>query len=173
MFGPQKGATPADVAELDAALRHFADVVAHSTGRDVSSLPGAGAAGGLGFTLLAFLDAQIGSGIDLVLDAAGFDAHLPGADWVFTGEGKIDAQTLSGKTISGVLQRARAAGVPVIAFGGVVDEAASDALAAQGLTAAFPITPGPVTLEYAMRNGVRLLSDAAARVARLLAKMPS
>jgi len=168
VYGPQKGADAAQVAELDAALANYARILQRDLGVDVADLPGAGAAGGLGAGLMAFLGARMQSGIDLVLDTVRFDDHLRGADWVLTGEGRIDSQTLQGKTIAGVLRRCRAANVPVIAFGGSVDDAASDALAAQGLVAAFPIVPGPMSLEEAMRNGNSLLTSAVARVARLL-----
>ncbi len=168
VYGPQKGADAATVAALDAALAHYARVIYRDLGVDVADLPGAGAAGGLGAGLMAFLGARMHSGIDLVLDTVRFDEHLRHADWVLTGEGRIDAQTLHGKTIAGVLRRCRAASVPALAFGGSVDDAASDALAAQGLVAAFPIVPGPMSLEEAMRNGSSLLTSAVARVIGLL-----
>ena len=157
------------VAELDAALTHYAAVLARDLGGDVSNQPGAGAAGGLGAGLMAFLHAEVRSGIDLVLDAAGFAEKARGADWVFTGEGRIDAQTLQGKTIAGVVKRCQAlGGIPVLAFGGSVDDAAGERLAAQGMRAAFPVVSGPVSLEDAMRDAKTLLTQAAARVMRLL-----
>ncbi len=168
VYGPQKGADGLCVAELDAALAKYARVLHRDLGVDVADLPGAGAAGGLGAGLMAFLGARMHSGIDLVLNTVCFDEHLRHTDWVLTGEGCIDAQTLHGKTIAGVLRRCRAASVPALAFGGSVDDAASDALAAQGLVAAFPIVPGPMSLEEAMRNGSRLLTSAVARVIGLL-----
>ncbi len=169
VFGPQKGADAITAAELDAALSHYATLLRDALGQDVGGRPGAGAAGGLGAALMAFLGASVQSGINLVLDAAQFDARARGADWVFTGEGRIDSQTAQGKTISGVLARCRELGnMPVLAFGGAVDEAASAELAALGLTAAFPIVPGPMSLADAMQGGARLLEDAAARVTRLL-----
>lgn len=169
VYGPQKGATPAMVAEMEDALSHYAFLLKHDLGQDVAARPGAGAAGGLGASLMAFLGADVCSGIDLVLDAAGFEEKARGADWVFTGEGRIDAQTLQGKTIGGVLSRCRALGsLPVVAFGGSVDGEAAALLAHQGLTAAFPITSGPITLEYAIAHGALLLEQTAERVARLL-----
>lgn len=170
VYGPQKGATPGMVTEMDEALSHYAALLKRDVGRDVAAWPGAGAAGGLGAALMAFLGAEMQSGIDLVLDAAGFDDKARGADWVFTGEGRIDTQTLQGKTIAGVLARCRALGsVSVVAFGGSVDGESAALLAHQGLAAAFPITPGPVTLEYAMAHGALLLEQTAERVTRLLA----
>lgn len=168
VYGPQKGATPEIVAELDAALSHYAGILKRDLGRDVALRPGAGAAGGLGAGLMAFLGAEMQSGIDLVLEAIGFDAQVSDAAWVMTGEGKIDWQTTQGKVIAGVLRHCAPFGVTVIAFGGSVDENAAEALRARGLRAAFPIVSGPMTLAEAMRDGARLLEDAAARVTRLL-----
>ncbi len=168
VYGPQKGADAAMVAELDAALAQYAAVLRRDLGRDVADLPGAGAAGGMGAGLMAFLNARMRSGIDLVLDAARFEEQAAGADWLLTGEGRIDAQTLAGKTISGVLRRCRPFGLPVLAFGGSVDDAAGELLADAGLRAAFPIVSGPMSLEDAMRDGGALLTQAVARVLRLL-----
>lgn len=168
VYGPQKGADTAVIAELEAALTHYAAVLHRDLGVEVADLPGGGAAGGMGAGLMAFLDARMQSGIDLVLDVSGFEAHAAGAGWALTGEGKIDAQTLSGKTILGVLRRCRLLGVPVIAFGGSVDEAAAEPLAAVGLRAAFPIVSGPMSLDDAMRDGGVLLTQAVARIMRLL-----
>ena len=110
VFGPQKGASPEDVAMLDRALTRFADVVRRGTGRDVGALPGTGAAGGIGASLVAFLGATFRSGVDAVMDATGFRARLPGADVVVTGEGAFDAESLRGKVVGAVLEQARAAG---------------------------------------------------------------
>jgi glycerate kinase len=118
VFGPQKGATPADVARLEEALTTWAAVVAEATGRDRAAAAGAGAAGGTGFAALALLDGEMRSGIELVLDLVGFDAQLPGATLVVTGEGSLDEQSLAGKAPVGVLARARSAGVPVVAVAG-------------------------------------------------------
>ena len=168
VYGPQKGANAETVAELDAALTNYAEILKGDLGKDIAAWPGAGAAGGLGAGFMAFLDASMQSGIDLVLDTIRFDDTLNGADWVWTGEGRIDAQTLHGKTILGVLHRCRRQNVPVLAFGGSVDEAAADALVSAGLRAAFPIVPGPMTLAEAMQDGQRLLAEAATQVMRLL-----
>ena len=168
VYGPQKGADAAMVAELDAALEHYAAVMRRDLGRDVAGRPGAGAAGGLGAGLVAFLDARMQSGIDLVLDAARFEVRAAGADWLLTGEGRIDAQTLQGKAISGVLRRCRPLGLPAIAFGGSVDDDAGERLAAEGLRAAFPIVSGPMSLDDAVRDAGALLTQVVARVVRLL-----
>jgi glycerate kinase len=166
VYGPQKGASRAVVAELDAALAHWARVLARDLGRDVADLPGAGAAGGLGAGLVAFCGATLRPGIDLVLDAVGFDALLADSDLVLTGEGQIDASTLHGKTIAGVLRRARAAGVPVVAVAGAVT-ADLDDLHAAGLTAAVPLLDRPMSLETALAEGERLLVAAGRLVAQL------
>jgi glycerate kinase len=126
VYGPQKGAGADDVAPLDAALANFAARVEAALGRSLRSLPGAGAAGGLGFGLLAFCGARIVPGIELALDLVGFDAALATADLVITGEGRIDLQTLHGKVVAGVASRAQAAGVPAYAIGGIVDPAVDD-----------------------------------------------
>lgn len=168
VYGPQKGATQEMVAQLDAALANYAQVIAANLNKDIADMPGAGAAGGLGAGLAAFLDAELRSGIDMVLDAARFDEALRGADLVITGEGRIDEQTAYGKTIGGVLKRAVAAGVPVVAVAGSV---ASDvtALYDAGLTAALSITPGPMTLAEAMSTAGDLLESVSANIIRLRA----
>lgn len=166
VYGPQKGATPVAVAELDAALGHYAEVIRRDLGRDIRDLPGAGAAGGLGGGLVAFCGAELVRGIDLVLDAVEFDARLVDCDLVITGEGRLDASTLHGKTVVGVARRAAAAGVPVIAVaGGVVGDAA--AFHQVGLSATVPLPSGPMTLAEALARGLELLDGAGERIARL------
>ncbi|TDT95840.1 glycerate kinase [Streptomyces sp. 846.5] len=118
VYGPQKGASPADVAELDAALAHWADAVAKATGTELRDAPGAGAAGGLGFGAMALLGAHMRPGIELLLDLLGFDQAVRGAGLVVTGEGCLDAQTLHGKAPAGVAAAAAGAGVPVVAVAG-------------------------------------------------------
>lgn len=138
VFAPQKGADAAMVARLDAGRRHLGQVSARCLGRDFSHLPGAGAAGGLGFGMAAFCGAQLRMGIDAVLDAVGFDSLLPGTDVVFTGEGKIDSQSARGKVVSGVAARCRKAGVPVVAVVGQIGQGFEE-MYQQGLTAVFSI----------------------------------
>ena len=118
VFGPQKGAGPAMVALLDRELQAGAAAISRELGVEVADVPGAGAAGGLAAGLMAFFGATLRQGIDVVLDATGFDAHLEGADLVITGEGRIDSQSLSGKVVVGVARRAAPHGVPVIAVVG-------------------------------------------------------
>lgn len=124
VFAPQKGADAEKVKRLDAGLRHFGDVIRSQLGIDVSAMPGAGAAGGMGAGCAALLGGTIQSGIDAVLDVTGFDRQLEGADLVITGEGRIDSQSADGKVISGVARRTRAKGIPLIAIaGGIADSA--------------------------------------------------
>lgn len=118
VFGPQKGAGPAEVARLDAGLAHLAAVLARDLGCEILALPGAGAAGGMGGGAAAFFGARLQPGIGAVLDTVGFDGLLAGADLVLTGEGRLDTQSLRGKVVLGVAARARRAGVPVIAVVG-------------------------------------------------------
>jgi glycerate kinase len=166
VFGPQKGATADMVSVLDQGLRRWAAVIENQLGKNVAFLPGAGAAGGLGAALAAFLNAELCSGIDIVLDAVGFDQYLSEADLVITGEGKLDEQSGFGKVVTGVLHRASAVGVPVVAVAG---SCAGDlrSLYEEGLTAAFSIVPGPMTTAYAMSHAHELLMSLSANVSRL------
>jgi glycerate kinase len=168
VYGPQKGATPAMVAELDAALAHYAAVLLRDLGKDVRDVPGAGAAGGLGAGLLAFLNATLTPGAPLILDAMRFDEHLSGAALVFTAEGRLDGQTAYGKAVAGVAGRARAQQVPVIALAGSLG-AGAEALSQIGIDALVPLPDGPLSLEHAMERTETLLAAAAERAARLIA----
>ena len=166
-YGPQKGASSDDVVFLDDALARLADVLTAATGRDVRALPGAGAAGGLGWALASACGARLERGVALVADVRGLSRVLHGADWCFTGEGRIDEQTLRGKVVDGVAALARAANVRVIAFGGSVDLAVEAALRARGVRC-VPVVPGPMSLEEAMRDAEANVRAAAARVAAFL-----
>ncbi|MBF7731546.1 glycerate kinase [Pseudomonas sp. N040] len=166
VFGPQKGASPFDVDLLDAALAHFAACASHSLGRDCQHEPGAGAAGGLGFALKAFLGASFCPGVQLVAQTAGLAEALVGADLVITGEGRLDGQTLHGKTPAGVAQLARAAGVPVLALAGSLGEG-YQALYAVGIDAAFSLVPGPFSLHQAMTHAAAELEARTCDLARL------
>jgi glycerate 2-kinase len=139
VYGPQKGATPEQIRELDDALAHFAGVVAATTGADHRDRPGAGAAGGTGFAALAVLNAEFRPGVELVLELVGFHERLSRAGLVVTGEGALDEQTLHGKAPAGVAAAARAAGVPVVAVCGR-NELTDDALKKAGITAAYALT---------------------------------
>ena len=169
VYGPQKGASPADVALLDAALAAWADALAAASGRDPRDVPGAGAAGGTTFAFLAIAD-RLGSvalvpGVELVAAEVGLAARVRVADLVVTGEGRIDAQTAFGKTCLGVARIAQDARVPCVALGGAVDEAGAAALAAVGAVA-VPVTPGPVDVAAAMAAGGAPVRAAGERIAR-------
>ena len=168
VFAPQKGADAAMVARLDAGLRHLGQVSARCLGRDFSHLPGAGAAGGLGFGMAAFCVAQLRMGIDAVLDAVGFDSLLPGTDVVFTGEGKIDSQSARGKVVSGVAARCRKAGVPVVAVVGQIDQGFEE-MYQQGLTAVFSINRAAQPFAESRFHAGENLALTMENIARLLA----
>lgn len=168
VFAPQKGADEAMVARLDAGLRHLGQVSVRCLGRDFSHLPGAGAAGGLGFGMAAFCGAQLRMGIDAVLDAVGFDSLLPGTDVVFTGEGKIDSQSARGKVVSGVAARCRKAGVPVVAVVGQIGQGFEE-MYQQGLTAVFSINRAAQPFAESRFHAGENLALTMENIARLLA----
>ena len=171
VYGPQKGASPAQVEELDAALGRWADALESATGRRERDTPGAGAAGGATFALAClrgrFAGFEIVPGVDLVMDAAGFAAKLAAADLVLTGEGRIDRQTAFGKTALGVARRAAAAGAPCVAVGGGVEPEGIAALAAVGAVA-VPVTERPQSVEEAMAAGAAPIERCGERLARLI-----
>ncbi len=170
-YGPQKGATPDDVASLDARNAAWADELEAREGRIERDTPGAGAAGGVGFALLAvqghFRSFALRPGVELLMDATDFTARLDGADVAITGEGRIDAQTGFGKTALGVAKRAAAAGVPCVAVGGGVETDGIAALAAVGAIA-VPVVERPQSVEEAMAAGIAPLERCGERIARLV-----
>lgn len=149
IYGPQKGATPEQVEELDEGLRNYAQVLEKEFSQDVQSIQGAGAAGGLGAAFAGILGAELKSGIELILEAVKLKEHLKSADLVITGEGKLDAQSSMGKTAMGVAQLAKEQGIPCVALAGSVTAAAAT-LNELGVTAYFSILNEPTTLEEAM-----------------------
>ncbi len=161
VFGPQKGAAPADVEVLESALVRWAEVVAPGAGR----MPGAGAAGGVGFALLAVLGATRRPGVEVVLDLVGLDETLAGADLVVTGEGALDTQTQAGKAVAGVAQRAAAQGVPVVAVCGV-DRLGPEGALGLGLSAAYPLSDLEPDPARSIERAPGLLRATAARIAR-------
>jgi len=167
VFGPQKGATPEMVKMLDRFLDKYADIIKRDVGVDVKNVPGAGAAGGLGAGLMAFLGAHLRSGIDIVIEASGLEKYLKDADIVITGEGKIDRQTIYGKTPIGVARIAKKYGVPVIAFAGNVGDD-SQVVYENGIDALMSIISYPMTLDMAMERSQEFLADSAERVFRLV-----
>lgn len=177
IFAPQKGATPEMVVQLDKGLRHFARLVEEIKGIDLQQIPGSGAAGGLGGACHAFLQANLSSGIELVLQALQFDRHIQQADLIITGEGKIDSQTRQGKVVSGIIRHARKYNIPVIAFTGN-NEDADPSLYKEGLTAAWSIHPAPVSLQEALnpeyaRKNIRQLAQQTARFFQAMRTRPS
>ncbi len=162
VFGPQKGATPDMVVELDAALARYADVVERFVGRPVRDVPGAGAAGGLGAGLLAFLDARLVSGARLVLDAVGFERRLDRAALVITGEGRIDGQSVFGKLTHAVAVAARRRGVPVVAVAGSLGDG-HEAMRDAGIERIETLVAHADDRETAMRDPLPRIEAAAAR----------
>lgn len=151
VFGPQKGATPDMVLELDCALSHFARLMEAQVNRSIKELPGAGAAGGIGAALVGVLNAKLRSGIDIVIEAAALKEHMAGADLVITGEGRIDSQSVHGKTPVGVAKLAKELGLPVIAIAGSVSQDV-DVVYEHGIDAVFSVVSGACTLEEAYRD---------------------
>lgn len=166
IYGPQKGATREMVRALDANLAHFADIVARDLGVRIADMPGAGAAGGLGAGLVAFLGARLRPGFDIVADIVGLDARLRDADLVITGEGRMDAQAVFGKAPVGIARRAKKLGLPVIAIVGSLGEGWEKVLD-HGIDACFSIVPGPMPPADAMRNAPALIERCAEQVVRL------
>ena len=166
VFGPQKGASPEQVRQLDAALARYAEVAARTLGQDLSLFPGVGAAGGLGFAARAFLKARFRPGVELVAEVSGLAEALQGADLAITGEGRLDEQSLHGKTPIGVARLAQAAGVPLIALAGSLGRG-YDRLHEAGIAAAFSLVPGPISLAEAMAGAAGELEARAEELARL------
>jgi glycerate 2-kinase len=167
VYGPQKGATPELVRQLDAALERYATIATAATGRDVARLPGAGAAGGLGAGLMFFTPARLRPGVEIVLETVGFARLVEGADLVLTGEGRTDFQTAMGKAPVGVAGVAREQGVPVVCLAGGLGDGADDVLA-HGIDALASIVPAAMPLEECMARGAELIESGAARACRLV-----
>ena len=167
VFGPQKGASPDMIAKLDRNLKHYAAVVKNQLGIDIAEVHGAGAAGGLGFGLMAFCRASISSGIDTMLDVAQFDEKLIGANLCITGEGQIDGSTAYGKVPVGIAARAVRYNIPVLAVVGGIGEGA-EACYALGIDSIISITSRAMPLEEAMLRSGELIEDAAERAMRML-----
>ena len=167
VYGPQKGATPELVPQLDAALKNFAEVVERDIGTSIDSVPGAGAAGGLGGGMMAFLGGSLRAGVDIVLDQVGLDEKLEGADLVITGEGQLDFQTVYNKAPIGVAWRAKERGIPVIAISGSLGKGFED-VHAEGIDAVSSIVCAPMTLDEASTRGGELIADAVAEAIRFM-----
>ena len=167
VYAEQKGASKEDIALLDDGLKNFAKVLFDTYGIDVQKISGAGAAGGMGAGSVVFLNAQLTSGIDLIKELADFDATIKGVDWIITGEGKLDEQTLSGKTISGVIKSAKNQNIPVAALCGSVNISV-ETQKELGLDYAISIVKGISDLEEAMASSYSNLVHAAYNFARIL-----
>ncbi|NIK79165.1 glycerate kinase [Paenibacillus castaneae] len=167
VFGPQKGASPDMVEQLDRNLKHFANVIERVQGVAIHNLPGTGAAGGLSGSILAFLDGKLESGVSIVTRAAKLEDAVRHADLVITGEGQVDFQTVHGKTPYGVARVALAHSVPVIVLAGSVGNGV-DNLYEHGVTAVVSIVNRPMTLEEAMEQTAPLLEEAAEQIMRIV-----
>lgn len=167
VYGPQKGATPEMIETLDGHLAYFDEVLMQTLGKSFNDIPGAGAAGGLGAGLMAFLNAELQLGIDIMIDAVNLKERVKGAAVVFTGEGQLDFQTAFGKTPVGVAKVAKAYGIPVIAIAGGIAEGA-EAVHDAGIDAMLGIVQEPMSLENAVTDASRLVADIAEQAARLI-----
>jgi glycerate 2-kinase len=167
VYGPQKGATPEMVEELDQALAHYAQVIEQDLGISVREIPGAGAAGGLGAGLMAFLHAKLRPGAQIVFEAVNLEERIRKADLVITAEGQIDAQTAYGKSVGAVAEIAKRYGLPVLAFAGSLGEH-YQVVYDLGVDAMAALPASPMTLAYAMENAARLIRDAAERACRFM-----
>jgi glycerate kinase len=167
VYGPQKGATPSMVKRLDKNLSNYASIIKRDMGKDVKNIPGSGAAGGLGAGLVGFLDARMRSGVDIVIETVGLERHLKDADLVITGEGRMDAQTIHGKTPLGVAQTAKKYDIPVVA---IVGEAAAGAEAVYkyGIDVVMSVVSSFLTKEEAIKDAPRLIPQTAALLMRLI-----
>lgn len=167
VYGPQKGATPEMVLQLDAALAHYAGIIERDIGLSVAAIPGAGAAGGLGAGLLAFLHAALRPGAQIVLEAVQLEAQLHATDLVITAEGQLDAQTAYGKSVGAVAALAKRYGIPVLAIAGGLGDG-YDGVYALGIDAIAVLTSGPMTLPYAMEHAAELMCDTTERALRAI-----
>ncbi len=166
VFGPQKGAGPEDVEKLEKAMVRFNNSIKSKTGKDLSKMEGAGAAGGIAVSLIAFFSASMVSGVDFLLDKMSFEHSIKEAELLITAEGKVDGQTLQGKGPFGVAQKAREYGIPSIILAGKAEDI--DQLN-HGFNAVFPITNGPKSLEEAMSSTAKDLEETARQIGNLLA----
>ena len=167
VYGPQKGATEENVRQLDSALGVFAEVTKRDLGKDISNLEGAGAAGGLGAGMIAFVEGHLRSGVDIVLDTVNLAEKLESADLVITGEGSIDFQTVYNKAPIGVARMAKARGIPTIGISGMLGKN-YQIVHNHGIDAALSIANGPISLEESLQNAPSLISEAVEESLRLI-----
>ncbi len=169
VFGPQKGADQETVIELEQGLLHLSSIIKRDLGKDISLLPGAGAAGGIGGMFHALLNAQLEKGIDIVMKANHIEELIRDADLVISGEGRIDAQTLGGKTVSGIVDCAKKHNKPILAIGGSVVHKDMPALREAGITASLSLVDSPMNLAQAISRGEKLMTSMGRKVAQLIA----
>ncbi len=167
IFGPQKGATEEMVKHLDNSLKNYAKVIREQLGRDVENVPGAGAAGGLGAGLMAFLGADLRKGVELVIKYTKLEEKIQGADYVFTGEGSVDSQTVFGKTPFGVSTVAKKYNIPTIAFAGRIGDGV-EALYNHGINSIVGILQGVTNLDEALKSGKENIQKTSENIARIL-----
>ena len=167
VYGPQKGATPEMITQLDDAMKNFAETIQKDLGKEVELISGAGAAGGLGAGMMAFMNGTLMPGVDIVLDTVDLSSKLKGADLVITGEGGIDFQTVYDKAPIGVAKLAKAMNIPTIALAGLLGKDFS-VVHEDGIESAFSIVNGPMTLETASSNAHRLIVESTEQIMRLL-----
>jgi len=162
IYGPQKGATPEIIEELDESLAHFAEIVKRDLNKDVKDIPGAGAAGGLGASLMAFLNAELKPGIDIVIEIVKLEQAIKDADLVITGEGKIDSQTIYGKAPIGVAKIAKKYNIPVIAVAAIIGDDA-DIVHQYGIDNLIKVSEPPMSLTEPKSKKVRLIKKSVAQ----------
>jgi glycerate kinase len=167
VYGPQKGASPDMIAELDAALQNFASKAAKVTGKDVAEYPGAGAAGGLGAGLLYFTNAILRPGVEIVLETTGFESLIKSAQFVITGEGRTDFQTAFGKAPVGVAKLAKQYNVSTLCLSGGLGQGYEDVLD-QGIDGLMSTVPGPMSLDECIENGPQLIEMGAKRLCQVI-----
>jgi len=158
IYGPQKGATPEVIKELDESLSHFAEIIKRDLNKDIKDMPGAGAAGGLGASLIAFLNAELKSGIEIIIEIVKLEQAIKDADLVITGEGKIDSQTIYGKAPIGVAKIAKKYNVPVIAVAAIIGDDA-DIVHQYGISSLISVSGQPMRLEESVPNKVALIKN--------------
>jgi len=172
VYAPQKGADARTVQILDANMEHLIHLIEEKVGAELRNVPGAGAAGGLGAGLMAFLDARLQPGVEIVMRYSGFAEKIRSADLIITGEGRVDGTTASGKAISGITASAAVGSIPVVALAGSVGPDIDKDME-MGLKAVLPICPGPMTAKKSMKDAAVLLTDAAERLMRLVMLRPA
>ena len=169
IFGPQKGADEAMVEELDAGIKNLSRVIAEATGEDISQVPGTGAAGAMGAGMIAFFGSRLQMGIQTVLDTVNFDEMIKDADYIITGEGKLDSQSLRGKVVIGIAERAKKQNKNVIAVVGGADDSEIDKAYEMGVTAVFPINRLPQDFSISRHHSEENLGYTVDNILRLLA----